>query len=255
MTGAKALVAKASEGSGFHDPLYGKYHDQAARLGIPFAAYHWINTEDLDLQVRNLAAIVTDHTPIMWDCEASGATVPRILDATSKARARGLVVTLVYLPHWWWANHLGSPDLRPLRDAGLSLVSSNYTDVPDAGWAPYGGVTPAIWQFADDVEWRGDTVDMNRFNGTIDQLAAVFKGETIMATDPGVIAEQLRIASLYYDTPDQNVPTNPDGPNGLHARLVRMEQKLDQLLAGPTAAGVAAHTHIPGAVADAPGTP
>jgi GH25 family lysozyme M1 (1,4-beta-N-acetylmuramidase) len=46
LAGAKACIAKASEGSGFTDTTYGSFRDQAKRLGIPFAAYHYLTAQD-----------------------------------------------------------------------------------------------------------------------------------------------------------------------------------------------------------------
>ena len=176
---APGLITKATEGATYRDATYTDYRAAAAARGIPFAGFHWVNTADLDAQAHN-AYSVLGSTPCMWDCEAPGATVPRILDLTARYRALGGVVHLGYLPHWWWLT-LGSPDLRPLAAAGLALVSSNYpaagyTD-DGPGWAPYGGVTPDIWQFTDAGSFGGSAgVDLNAYRGTAVDLRRLFAG-------------------------------------------------------------------------------
>jgi hypothetical protein len=176
LTGAQAVIAKATQGTTFTDPTYAGFRAAAASIGAVFAAYHWVDTSDLAAQAAHAYAVI-GPTPTMWDAEADGATVPRLLELTARYRALGGVAALVYLPHWWWQGHIGAPDLRPLQEAGLALVSSDYRASPvDAGWQPYGGVAPSIWQFTDAQPFNGQNVDFNRFNGTPAQLAALFTG-------------------------------------------------------------------------------
>jgi hypothetical protein len=107
----------------------------------------------------------------MWDAEADGSTVPRLVQLTSAFRNLGGNPRLVYLPHWWW-QQIGSPDLTPLARAGLSLISSDYTSYSDngPGWTPYGGMTPVIWQYTDAQPFNGQSVDFNAYKGTVDEL-------------------------------------------------------------------------------------
>jgi hypothetical protein len=180
LSSACALITKASQGSGFVDPSYGSYRAAAQLMGIPFAGFHWVDLGELDAQAAN-AYRVMGSTPCMWDAEAAGATVPRIVELTRRYRALGGRPWGVYLPRWWWRDHLGSPDLRPLVvDAGLVLVSSEYPNTgytdDGPGWAPYGGVKPTIWQWTDRQPFNGALVDFNAFRGTVAELRALFTG-------------------------------------------------------------------------------
>lgn len=176
LAGAPAAVAKVTQGVSFVDPAYANFHKQAAALHIPFSAYHWIDTSSPAAQARHYH----DHAPgvpCMWDAEADGATVPRILAATEALKALGGHAWGAYLPRWWWQGHLGSPDLRPLVAAGLVLVSSDYrSSPPGAGWAPYGGVMPTVWQYTSKQPLHGVPCDYNRFRGTVEELARLFTG-------------------------------------------------------------------------------
>jgi len=177
LDGAVALITKATQGTSFVDATYAPYKADAGRRGIPFAGYHWVDTSDLGAQAA-LAWRVMGGVPCMWDAEAAGATVPRLLDLTKRFRALGGNPRMVYLPHWWWQDHLGSPDLRPLHDAGLALVSSayprsGYTE-QGVGWLPYGGVYPAIWQYTDAHPFNGQAVDFNAYKGTVEDLRVLW---------------------------------------------------------------------------------
>jgi hypothetical protein len=180
LDGAVALITKATQGLSYVDPTYAAYKRDAAARGIPFAGYHWVDSTDLGGQAVHAFRIMGD-TPCMWDAEAAGATVPRLVELTQRYRALGGNPRLVYLPHWWWQDHLGSPDLRPLTNLGLALVSSAYPSTgyseTGVGWRPYGGVTPVIWQWSDAHPFNGVRVDFNAFQGTPEQLRALFTGQ------------------------------------------------------------------------------
>jgi hypothetical protein len=235
LAGAPAAMAKATEGSSWTDPAYVGFRDQAARLGIPFSAYHWINTAAADAQAAHCFAVVGPNTPVMWDCEAAGATVGQILAVTAAYRRLGGRATTCYMPHWWWQS-IGSPDLRPLAAAGLALVSSSYPAAgysdTGPGWAPYGGVAPTIWQYTDKGPFGGRSVDFNAFRGTVDQLRSVFNGggTSVAATnglpftdDTYALAEGITSAG---NTHDQHLATY-----NLKAVEGRLNTRLDAIAA------------------------
>lgn len=204
LTGAVACIAKATEGTTFVDSAYVGFKAQAGKLGIPFAAYHWIHAGDVPGQARHAFSVVGAGVPLMIDDEDThdGLSVARTLAFVNAYRALGGTVTLEYLPHWFWAQH-GSPDLRPLVNAGLSLVSSNYSGYSDtgAGWAPYGGMTPAIWQYTASQVFNGYKCDFNAFKGTVEQLRALFTGGS-QVTKPEVDMAQPRFFLLKQSAAD-----------------------------------------------------
>jgi len=183
MDGAAAIVAKATQGTGYTDPAYTWYRGEAARLGVPFAAYHWLDTTDSYAQARHCYSVVGPHTPLMIDDEQTVINVAHTLGFVAAYRALGGRVTLEYAPHWVWLNS-GQPDLRPLADAGLALVASWYGWGPGdgPGWDPYGGVTPSILQYTNAQHFNGAAVDYNAYRGSISELRALFEGDTTMPT-------------------------------------------------------------------------
>jgi hypothetical protein len=183
VSAAPALFAKATEGTGFVDGYYAGHRDKAHAMGIPFAGYHYLHHGDIQAQAANAFSVVGPGVPLMMDVEVvEGLPDPQYDDLTAFVqayRALGGTVTLLYLPEWFWSGHWGSPDLTPLAQGGLALISSNYSGYSDtgAGWQPYGGVTPSIWQYTSTANFGGDAnVDMNAYRGTIDELRALIGG-------------------------------------------------------------------------------
>ena len=124
----------------------------------------------------------------MLAVEPTGSSRPslaNVLAYVDAAHSTGLNLKLVYLPRWYWSQ-LGSPDLRPLADRGLHLVSSAYPGGRGtaaqispgdnaAGWSPYGGMTPTLYQFTDAASEAGQLVDVNAFRGSLADLTAILQ--------------------------------------------------------------------------------
>lgn len=189
LDGAVALITKATEGTSFVDPSYAGYRADATRRRIPFCAFHWLHAVDILGQARHAFSVV-GRVPLMVDDEdpTDGLSVARTLAFVKAYRALGGTVTLEYLPRWFWSQH-GSPDLRPLAAAGLSLVSSAYPSSGysdnGVGWLPYGGVTPAIWQYTNARPFNGALVDFNAFKGSVEELRALFTGDSLTPPQEG----------------------------------------------------------------------
>lgn len=203
LTDAAFVMAKCSEGTYYTDSDYQGWRGQAAGLGLPFVWYHFLSTEDVHAQVSHTAATVGDASlPGMLDVEPTGSSRPdvaQLLAYADAAKAAGLNLRLVYLPHWYW-QELGSPGLSGLTTRGLSLVSSTYpggTGDPRAlypgdgaaGWDGYGGVTPQLYQYTNQATDAGQSLDYNAFRGTLAQFLTML-GADSMATIPATIGQK-----------------------------------------------------------------
>jgi hypothetical protein len=177
--GAPVAMVKATQGTGYVNPDFALAKGRAATAGAFFCGYHFLEAGNGAGQARH-AFSIAGKIPLMLDFEPSN-TRPATADATAfidEYRKLGGVVHLLYFPHWYW-QQLGSPPLAAFVTRKMSLVSSNYTTYSDSGpgWAAYGGMTPAVWQYSASATFNGhNPVDMNAFKGTIDQFKA-------MATD------------------------------------------------------------------------
>jgi peptidoglycan hydrolase-like protein with peptidoglycan-binding domain/GH25 family lysozyme M1 (1,4-beta-N-acetylmuramidase) len=176
--GCVIVVAKATEGTGYTNPDYASAKVRAANAGAFFCAYHFLREGNGAGQASYAHSVVGSDVPLMIDFEpeynSNGTIVsaPQVSDAVefiNEYRALGGKTYLLYLPHWYWQGNLGQASLASVIDLGMLLVSSNYTAYSDTGpgWAPYGGMTPAIWQYTSSATLNGvKNVDMNAYKGT-----------------------------------------------------------------------------------------
>lgn len=217
LSGMAAVVVKATEGTTYTNPDYARVARDATSRGIPWAAYHFLRRGSGAAQADYFHG-VAGNVPCMLDVETAGngtmATVQDCLDFANRLRAYGSSVRLVYLPHWYWQN-LGSPSLVPLAQAGMALVSSNYTTYSDTGpgWSPYGGVTPTVWQYTDAHSLNGFSVDYNAFRGTADEFRALLTEGTItdMSTTDSQNIQDLHDRSNWSVTPAAQLTADTPG--------------------------------------------
>lgn len=181
-TGAPVALARACIGN-VRDRLWDTNKLNASLKGVPLAAYAFLNAPSLGVSVNVQAdfafAVVGASTPMMIDVEPNRGACASFADVMSFAdryRSHGGICHLCYLPRWAWQGNMGSPNLVPLEQAGIHLVSSNYTTYTDygLGWSPYGGVAPIQWQFTDNL--NGTHADGNAYKGTAAEWWAMASG-------------------------------------------------------------------------------
>lgn len=205
LSSVPAACAKVTEGSSYASPAYGEQKAMAARDGAFFFAYHFLRHGNAAEQAARCHA-VAGSVPVMVDFEPSGASSPALADATAFTdayRAAGGTAHLVYLPHWYWLQ-LGAPDLRPLRDRGMLLVSSAYPSGAyqgdhGSGWDAYGGMSPVIWQYTSGQPLHGQRVDYNAYRGTLAGLESLVRTGKLPGTGPVMPASVLHLGSQGAD--------------------------------------------------------
>jgi peptidoglycan hydrolase-like protein with peptidoglycan-binding domain len=189
--GCVIAMAKATENDDYTSPDYAAAKVRAADAGAYFCAYHFLHAGNGAGQASYAYGVVGSEVPLMIDCEptygangaiASAPQISDVVDFVNEYRALGGTTYLLYLPHWYWQGNLGQASLASVINLGMLLVSSDYTAYSDTGpgWAPYGGMTPVIWQYTSSATLNGVTnVDMNAYQGTqADFQAQVTTGAT-----------------------------------------------------------------------------
>lgn len=174
--GTPAVVAKATEGIYYIDSSYQNFKAQAEKLGIPFSGYHFLKAESSPEAQAQYYYNTAGKTPCMIDCETSGGSRPgvdwceRFIVALKDLGGR---VWSVYYPRWYLSLTGGS-----LAVLGVPVVASEYRSFDDSNWpVAYGGQTPPIWQYT------STPIDMNAFDGTPAQLAALINGDEMNLPD------------------------------------------------------------------------
>lgn len=167
--GSAALACRCSYGT-TKDPKFDAIRANARAAGVPFLPYHYLtDATSAAHQAAVVVGIVGKGVSIMLDVELHSGSISNVhafMDAYKSASGGG-TVTLVYLPHWYWEDHIGKPSLAGLVSRGAGLISSDYTTYSDTGegWKAYGGVTPKIWQYS-----TAGNLDHNAFKGTAAEL-------------------------------------------------------------------------------------
>lgn len=195
LEGAEFIVHKATEG-GSTDPTFVLRIGAIKASGAVPGAYHFLrSTPSAVAQVAHFLDVIGDPTGLLiqLDWELSGTDLAPV----SMARAwvnewnvrTGNHPVLIYLPHWVWADHLGSPGglntLGPLWASHylaapptvLTLASAS--QVPASWWAGYGGWTrPTVLQYAGEAGRIAGIsgADLNLFDGTLADLQALTEG-------------------------------------------------------------------------------
>ena len=187
--GFSGMCHKVSEGSYYEDPYWPTVQKWCQQHRLPVIGYHYVTGDDAAAQARTWQG--NGGGPLaMLDWEANGGTLSNLTAVVDAFNAAGISVQLGYYPRWYWSQQ-GGGNLAGLAN---ELVSSGYPDGPGAasavyataggngaaGWAPYGGMTPAAWQFTDRAGVAGITVDCNAYRG--DDLKVLF-GTGPAATD------------------------------------------------------------------------
>ena len=172
LSGVYAVCIKHTEGTYYVNPDYDAQVAKAESAKAFVFTYHFLTNEDPSAQARYCFDNVGSKVAVMADVETqtqtgSKPTLQQNVEFIQAFRKLGGVIHVNYLPQWYWSSVWGSPDLVPLKDLGIVLVSSNYSAVSGgAGWAPYGGWTPTIWQYSDDISLHGVSCDFNVFLGS-----------------------------------------------------------------------------------------
>ncbi|WP_116200740.1 glycoside hydrolase family 25 protein [Amycolatopsis circi] len=174
---------KATDGTGWVDPQFGRNLGEARGAGLLVAAYHYQRgNASAAAQVDTITRTVPRDVPVIPDVEKDGGNLALTRDIVARLRGAGYTVPLVYVPRWYWRDTLGSPALDGLPplwssrypDMKGGYASQIYERVPANYWDGYGGAGVEVLQFTSSATVAGHTpVDANAYRGTRDQLAAL----------------------------------------------------------------------------------
>lgn len=204
LKGEAAVAILATQGTGFTNSFFGAQLSHAASADAFAFGYHFLMEGNGAAQAKHYHAVAGGR-PCMIDTEVyappggavSRPTLTDVIAFATALRGLGGVTHLAYLPEWYW-DQIGKPSLHVLRQAGLSLVSSDYPTngytALGPGWDPYGGATPSVWQYTNAHAVNGVRCDYNAFKGTLAQFKDLVSG----AAAPTVPHKQ-------QEDPDMNI--------------------------------------------------
>lgn len=247
---AAAIVAKATEGTYYKDSEYSWFKQQAANRSLPFSGYHFLNGNEDPAAQAQYYHDFAGAVPCMVDVEPedsanSRPTVDQTVAFIKALQGLGGRVWSVYFPRWY-LDEVGG-DLSRVTALGAVIVSSNYTSYSDTGpgWQPYGGATPAAWQYT------STPLDKNAFKGTAEELAALINGETMdlsatVGWPPAAVADYPDVGFVGTTTYGDLLIWTAIRVNHMLNQVYALENKVNSMGAGggnaPTAQQNAAET-------------
>jgi GH25 family lysozyme M1 (1,4-beta-N-acetylmuramidase) len=171
--GFAALIAKATEGTGFVDSAFAGWVGAAREAGLPFAAYHFLHTGNLAAQATHTASVVPADVPVWIDVEG-GPSRDDAYGYAASLRARGGRVAGIYhgaqprsgFGGWWRAAYFQDP-----TGSAVDAYAAQGGD-GGPGWSAGQTRHPDIWQFCQHGRIHGFSgdVDLNAYRGSLDQL-------------------------------------------------------------------------------------
>lgn len=201
-SGVAFAITKITEDEGYLNPTFARNWREIKRAGMVRGAYHFARpegtdaVEEADWFVDQIEAHggMADGDLLALDLESgSGDLGAWSLDFLSRVESRTGITPLVYTGAWFTAtfNVRGSPGLAryPLWLAAYQASQPS----PPEPWA-----SVAMWQFTDNGAVAGISgpVDLNRFNGSREQLLALGKGGTVVSPQPVADPRDAQIAGL-----------------------------------------------------------
>ncbi len=172
--GFSGMCHKVSEGNYYEDPYWPTVQQWCGGNNLPLIGYHYVTPDDPASQAQTWHGN-NGGTLAMLDWEQNGGGVANLTAVVNAFNAAGVTVQLGYFPQWYWSNQGGGS----LAGLANGVVSSGYPDGTGyastiyansggdsgGGWVPYGGITPAAWQFTDQADVAGVRVDCNAYLG------------------------------------------------------------------------------------------
>ncbi|WP_324192973.1 GH25 family lysozyme [Nocardia transvalensis] len=194
--GAFDFAAAAAEGFTFathkicegtwRDPFWPRAREQMAEHFECWGGYIYCRPDTHpDIEADAALTYIGDTTvPIQLDYEDHHGS-PSLDDLLARANAltdRGFPLLPVYLPRWYWRDHMGSPNLAGLPVGiwnshyvtGTGYASALYPGDDHPGWTPMGGKQIDILQFSSTATVAGQAIDVNAIRGDRTQVARLF---------------------------------------------------------------------------------
>ena len=184
--GVAGVIHKAHQGASPHgnDPVYRLRRRAATHAGLLWGAYHFMTDDDPAAQAEAFLASATPDadTLLAIDFEPYGRRTPSL--GQLRALLHAIVVragrkAVIYSGSLLKETLAASPDnFLGSHSLWLAQYAQEWTLAPMTAWQ-----RPWLWQFTGDgqgpephklpgVAGSGGFVDINRFEGTVEQLAA-----------------------------------------------------------------------------------
>lgn len=189
--GVQFAFIRVSDGLGFVDPKFQSYWDGSRAAGIVHGAYQFFRpAEDpiaqADLLLAKIGTPAADDLPPVIDVEATGSLAPSVVAAKVKQWVDHVTAAIgrppiIYTGYYFWRDSVGNPDLSSSPLWHAQYTSAACPTIASA-WPTW-----TFWQYTSTGSVAGITgggLDVDRFNGTLDQMMTTMTGGGPAPCDP-----------------------------------------------------------------------
>lgn len=231
-SGQDFTFIKATEGGTYTNAYFGRDWAASSAAGLYRGAYHYARpgSSPATTQARYFASVIGDqHAPLTLpptlDLEESGGLSPTALISwtttflTTLESLTGRRPILYTYPNFWRNAMAGS---TAFTSYPLWIASYGTSSPPTLGWPSW-----TFWQYSSTSSVQGipgsGSVDMNTFNGTMSDLAALANSTAPAdGSTPSGVTDPVAPALIGMSQPARYVPITParfvDTRTGLGAR-------------------------------------
>ena len=180
--GIQYAFIRVSDGTGFHDPKFQQYWAAAKSAGVIRGAYQFFRpaqsaTAQADLLISAVGSYTPGDLPPVIDVEVTGGMSASAIAAGVRTwvdRVKGAlgVTPIIYTGYYFWRDSVGAPSSFHDNPLWVAAYVSHCPDIPST-WSKW-----QFWQYSDTGSVSGISggVDVNRFNGSLDDLIAFANG-------------------------------------------------------------------------------
>ena len=180
--GYEFAFIRVSDGAVFHDPKFASYWAGAQAAGLIRGAYQFFRpnqsaTEQADLMINAIGTPGPGDLAPVIDVEVTGGLGPTAVAAAvrtwvDRVQAATGVTPIVYTGKYFWRDQVGGPSSFVNDPLWIAQYTSHCPTLPSP-WTTW-----AFWQSSDtgNVPGISGAVDMDTFNGSIDELLAMAGG-------------------------------------------------------------------------------
>ncbi|MDZ4767150.1 MAG: glycoside hydrolase family 25 protein [Chloroflexota bacterium] len=205
--GQKYAFIRSSMGRGGVDKRFSTNFRQAQEAGLLVGLYHLVRPEWRGVeQIDHLMATVADRKPdfpLVLDVELDGTDLippqPKsveeitacVRECVNVLETRGARKPIIYTGGWFWNKKITPSSEWDAYDLWVAHYGSTAPSLP-LGWTDW-----KFWQYSDKGRvpgLRGD-VDMNWFDGTLEDLIRYAKGDVVV-DKPAVLRARVTAAAL-----------------------------------------------------------
>jgi lysozyme len=199
--GTEFAFIRVSDGTGFVDPKFAAYWASAKAAGVVRGAYQFFRPAQdpiaqADLFVDTMGPLDDGDLAPVIDVEATGglsaATVAaRVTTWVNRVAARTGRTPIVYTGMYFWRDQLGASAAQASSALWVAQYTSKCPTLP-APWTRW-----TFWQYSESGTVAGisGAVDLDRFNGSLDDLRAFAGGGKVY--EPFGVAWQRDGSGLY----------------------------------------------------------